>query len=532
MKKLIPLLLSFTLVFSLLAGCGSAGTSDSGQAQDGGSSADGDQKVLYHAYASQPYITLDPRIENSNGVMVLHNVYETLTHYNDQTGEVEPLLATEWSSNDDGTEWTFKIREDVKFHDGTSMTAANVAASINKVKELGMGASYIWDAVTDIEAVGDYEVQFTCAYAASVDLIASAAYASYIVSDEALNQETEWFNQGNDGGTGPYSISQATGDTVVLQAYEDYRDGWQENQYKNVIIKEVPESSARRQLLETGEAQITSLLSSTDEAALKEMTDKVRVESFETYTNVLILLNHEKEPTSNADFRRALAYAFPYEDTIENVLEGNGAQSSGLVPSGLWGHSDDLMKYTTDLDKAKEYLDKSGVDTDGLSLILTYATGMDEYNNWAQLYQVNLKQLGIDLTLSPMEWDSQWNMGRATSPEDRQDLLVYMWWPDYASPESWFTNMVRSEENISFNLGYIKDEEYDALIDEAIQNTANNREKAEENYIEIQEKLVENSDFIFPYDKISTYVISNSIDGVYENPAYASCINYYNVTEK
>ena len=64
--------------------------------------------------------------------MVLHNVYETLTHYNDATGEVEALLAKDWSVNETGDVWVFNLRDDVTFHDGTPMTAANVVKSINK----------------------------------------------------------------------------------------------------------------------------------------------------------------------------------------------------------------------------------------------------------------------------------------------------------------------------------------------------------------------------------------------------------------
>lgn len=77
-----------------------------------------DADVLYHACYSEPYVTLDPSAEQSNGIRILYNVYETLTHYDDKTGEVIPKLAVEWSSNADATEWVFKLRNDVQFHDG------------------------------------------------------------------------------------------------------------------------------------------------------------------------------------------------------------------------------------------------------------------------------------------------------------------------------------------------------------------------------------------------------------------------------
>ena len=526
MKKRICLVLAVIMLLSLTA-CG--GSAPQSTASD---NAAAETAVLYHAYASQPYVTLDPRSENSNGVMVLHNVYETLTHYNAETGEVEPLLATDWTTNEDGTVWVFHLRDDVDFHDGTHMTAENVARSINKTKEIGMGAAYIWDLVTGIEATGEYEVTFTCEYASPVDLIASAAYASYVISDAAVDQDIDWFNAGNDGGTGPYTIAQANGDTCVLKAYDGYRGGWNDNQYKNVIIKEVPESNARRQLLETGEAQLTSMLSGTDVTALREMKDKVSISSFESFTNVVIMLNHESSPTDNADFRRALAYAFPYEETITNVLDGNAVASHGLVTGGLWGHDDTIPAFKCDMDKAKEYLDKSGVDPSDMTVKLTYATGKEEYNSWAQLYQVNLKQLGINLELSPMEWDSQWELAKSTNPDDRQDMFVFMWWPDYASPESWFTSLVRGEDDIAFNLGYIKDDNYDALIQDAIQNVSTDREKAAADYIEIQKDIVENADIMTLYDTINIYATSNNVEGVYENPAYPSAVYYYNVLMK
>ena len=273
MKKLFSLILAGLMALSLAACGGSGSTGGSAQASK-------DNKVLYHVYNTAPYVTLDPSTEYSNGVMVLQNVYETLTRYNPETGDLDPLLATEWKENEDGTVWTFQLRDDVNFHDGTHMTAQQVVNSFRRSMELGQGGAYIWDAVLEsnggkVEATGEYEVTITCGYPCAIDLVVSAGYAAYIMSDSVIEQPTEWFNEGHDGGTGPYTIAQATGDSVVLKAYEDYRGGWQDNQYKNVMIKEVAESSARRQMMETGEAQLSSEFSATDLDALKAQTDKV-----------------------------------------------------------------------------------------------------------------------------------------------------------------------------------------------------------------------------------------------------------------
>lgn len=259
MKRSLVLILAVILVASLFAGCGQGGGTTAGA-------------ILYYAYDQEPYLTLDPSVENSNGVCVLQNVYETLTRYNDQTGEVEPYLATSWTHNDEGTVWDFTLREDVNFHDGTKMNANAVKKSIDRTIRLGKGASFIWANIENIEVVSDYVVRFNCSSPTSVDLLASAAYAAYIMSESACDRDSDWFNseEGNDGGSGPYVVkSLVTGDQVIITAYDGYWREWKENSYKTVVIKKYMESGTRRQLLETGDAQISYNFSTTDIAALK-----------------------------------------------------------------------------------------------------------------------------------------------------------------------------------------------------------------------------------------------------------------------
>ena len=530
-ERLISLLLGAFLLSALLAGCGSSGEPAAEGSGETPAAASGED-VLYHCYNSLPYITLDPSVEYSNGIITLQNVYETLTRYNSETTEVDPLLATSWSSNEDGTEWTFQLRDDVTFHDGSPFTSADVKASIDRTKSLGQGASYNWDCVDEVECTGDYEVVFRLNTPAPLDLIASAGYASYIMSEEVVDKDTEWFNEGNDGGSGPYMISQADTDTVVLSAYENYWGGWDDSQYKTVLIKEVDESSARRQMLETGEAQLSSNFSSTDLLAMREETDTLTVVPAETFTNAIGFLNSVKAPCDNVDFRKCLQYAFPYKDAVEGVLDGNAAYAVGLVTAGLWGHDDSLPVYTTDLDKAAECLEASGVDTSGgIDLEVTYMSGNASYDSILQLWQSNLKPMGINLNLRSMEWDAQWDEAQATDPAERQDIFVMLWWPDYASPNSWFDSLIHSEDAPYYNLAYINDPEIDGWIEEADSLAATDRDAAADLYIKVQKKLYDDAYLVQMYDEGHTYVISNAItvDGVIENPAYATAVPYYHI---
>ena len=531
MKKYLSLGLAALMLAVVFAGCGgNANSQTPGGNQAGGT---GNSDVFYHTVASEPYITLDPSAENSNGVYVLQNVYDTLTRYNNETNEIEPWLATEWSQNEDGTVWEFKLREGVTFHDGSSLDAAVVKKSIDRTMTLGLGAAYIWDPVESIEVVDDMTVQFTCSEPAAVDLIASAAYAAYIISDAACDQDSDWFNSpdGNDGGSGPYTVrSLAAGDQVVLTAYDGYWQEWKEGSYKNVLIKKSAESSVRRKLLESGEAQMGDGLSSTDLNAVKQ-DENLNVVYETTYDNIVIFFNTEKAPMDNENFRIALSYAFPYQEVVEQVLENRGAQSRGMVPPGLWGHSEDVLQYSFDLEKAKEHLELSGVDTANLSLEFAIQSGSSDYRDLAQLWQVYLKQIGVNIEIRERNWDSHWEYAKNPKAEERQDIFVMIWWPDYASPISWFQSLLHSEEDVFFNLSYIKDPALDAKIEEANSLTATDRDKAEQIFIEIQQEVLEKAYMLFPYDRVVAAVVSKSVEGYVRNPAYPTAVRYFDITK-
>ena len=193
--------------------------------------------------------------------------------------------------------------------------------------------------------------------------------------------------------------------------------------------------------------------------------------------------------------------------------------------------SSDLTKYTFDLDKAKEYLDKSGVDPSKITLSVTYMNGYDEYSSFLQLYQSNLKKLGITLELHSMEWDEQWSEAQAANANDRQDMTVMIWWPDYASPSSWFDSLIHSEDSVVYNLAYINDKNLDSMIEEADKLTVTDRDKAVSLYKDIQNKLADEAYIINMYDQTRTYMLSKTITGVHENPAYSTAIQYYDVTK-
>lgn len=315
------------LVALTLSGCGGSDT---------GEDTVGDQpKIAFYAFNSEPILDWDPSVEYSNGIVVLNNIYETLLRYEPLSEEVIPVLATEYSKSDDGLTWTFKIREGVKFHDGTDLNAEAVKISIDRTMELGQGAAFIWDPVEEIVVRDEYTVDFKLTYPAPLDLIASSGYAAFIMSPQAIEANPEdWFSQGNEAGTGPYMLqSFKMGDEVVMTKFDDYWKGWEGDHFDKVVIKKVPETASRRQLVEKGEADVTMELPYEDIEALKG-NPAVNVMDVPSFQNLLAFLNTEKAPLDDKLVRQALSYAFPYGDVVEYAMGGYATQGRGSIPAG------------------------------------------------------------------------------------------------------------------------------------------------------------------------------------------------------
>ena len=270
------------------------------------------------------------------------------------------MLAESYEKSDDGLTWTFKIRQGVKFHDGADLNAEAVKYSIDRTMRMQQGASYIWMAVSSIDVVDEYTVQFNLEWPSPMDLVVSTGYAAYILSPQSVtSDDSEWFSSGKECGTGPYMLqSQVPGDEVVLTRNEEYWNGWEGEHFDKVVIKKVTETSSRRQMIEKGEADVTLYLPYEDIEALREKEGVALYEEI-SYMNVASYFNTKKAPLDNKKVRQALSYAFPYGDVIKYVLGGFGSQGRGPVPAGLWGHGAELFQYSHNMGQGQSPVGRS-----------------------------------------------------------------------------------------------------------------------------------------------------------------------------
>lgn len=515
-KKKTALLLVLVLLISVFAsGCG-------GEKID----ASEENEILFMANYCAPVVDWDPSIAFSIESLVLANFYETLLRYDERADEFIPILATEYSKSDDGLVWTFKIREGVEFHDGSLMDANDVEYSLNRSKDMNKGGSFIWDPVNSIKATDDTTVEIMLEYAAPLDLIVSCVYSAFIMNPEQAEQGTDWFQEGNEAGTGPYMLqSQVPGDEVILTAFGNYWGGWEGEHFDKVVIKNIGENSSRRQMIESGEADITNALMVEDLKVL-ENNPNVTVYQSDSFANTIGFINTKAKPFDNKLVRQAVNHAFPYDDIITYVSQGYGTRATGPVPTSMWGSLEEPM-YEYDLEKAKELLTEAGYPDGGFDMTIGYISGLEDRKRTAELFKSELEKLGIKVDIIGMPWDQLWEKAKSTDPEDRPDWLSIAWWPDVVTPASWFKALYYTEDSIFFNLGYYSNPELDKLVDEADVLSGIDRDAAALKYQEAGRLLNEDAVSTYITDGKSIYTISNSLKNFSESPAYPYVLFFY-----
>lgn len=501
---------------------------------DGGTTGAADADTFTYSVTSEVMIGWDPATGYSNEVIALHNTYETLTRYNAETQEVEPLLATSWESSEDGLTWTFTLQDGVTFHTGNPLTAEAAKAAIERTMELGESASYIWAAVKKIDTPDDHTLVFHLSYPSPLDLVSSGTYAAYIYDTTAAGDQDlgEWFAEGNDAGTGPYMTTEYNpGEEIELrlEAYPDYWGGWDGDHYERYVFRVTPEANTAAQLLRSGEVSMVERLSPQLWESFQgdEGFQTVAAPSWQT---LLAMLNTADGPLADIRVREAVAKAVDYTGMIA-ALQGAAEPLSGVVPPGLWGHAEGL-EYQQNLDEAASLLDQAGYGPNGdpLTLDLTYVKGDADEELVSTLMKSNLADLNIDLQVQGLQWETQWDKAKSQDTGERQDILIFYWWPDYPDPVSWFYSLFRTEDKPFFNLAYYSNPQLDAAIDDASVVTATDRDQAISMYEQMQQDLAQDVPAIPLYTQTYQRTLLAGIEGFTDNPAYPNVVWAYDLT--
>lgn len=403
MKKKVVMLMA-AMMAAVLVGCGGSG-GESQQGQAGNSSGTGTETKESNSGKDSLTIATDVDVDTlhpsdfSTTVehTILSQLYDTLMFMNpDGAHEPEPRIAEDYEISEDGMDYTFHLRDDVTFHDGTALTSADVKFSL----ELYMDSEYQGAQVIGLESVETPDdTTVVCHLDAPYSPFLLGVCQVSIASKEYFEKSEDDFVN-NPIGSGPYKFAgREKGSKVSLEAYDGYYRG--EAAIKNVTFEVIPDQSTTAVALKTGEIDFASIESST--IAQLAGDDAIQVEEVGNSGFTYVSMNTEKAPFDDVKVRQAINYAVNRENVVAVCYDDEAEVNSNICSKDRFGYSDDQPQYTYDPDKAKELLKDAGLSTPyDLGTILV----AEKYSNIATVLQSDLKAVGLEVEIDVKEFNA------------------------------------------------------------------------------------------------------------------------------
>jgi peptide/nickel transport system substrate-binding protein len=363
-------------------------------------------------------LTMDPHSQNEGPTHTLnHHIYETLVGRADD-GTLLPRLATEWGiSEEDDSVWVFKIREGVKFHDGTAMTAEDVVFSLDRARTPPSGMAALHAAVEEVTAVDDTTVHVRMSGPAPLyvqnltnTFIMSKAWAEANGVETAPNFAAgeEAFSVRNTNGTGPYMLVERDPEVrTVLKVFEGH---WGDAPaVTEIIYTPISEAATRVAALLSGEVDIVQDVPVQDIARL-EQTDGIKVVrgpenrniffSYDMTSEKLASSNAADNPFAKPQVREAMAAVIDREAIKQVVMRGESQPSAAPLPPFVNGWTEEMHAFPTpDVARATELMAEAGYP-DGFTVTLNCPN--DRYLNDEAICQAlvgMLARINIDTSL-------------------------------------------------------------------------------------------------------------------------------------
>jgi peptide/nickel transport system substrate-binding protein len=408
------------------------------------------QEIVFTYATSQETMTFDPAIAlDETELANVMNTYEPLV-YPVKGKAPKPWLAERWEASEDGLVYTFYLRKGVKFHDGTELTAEDVAFSMDRMLRLKKGYSWLWVGVLDpgdTKVIDKYTVAFhlnepfgpfiatlVLFFIMNEDLIMANIKPGEFGKFGDYGQE---FLATADAGSGPYMVeSVELGDRITFRKFEDYWRGWEENQIDKIRWLVIPERATQVAMLKKGDADMVDQWLSPETYKDLAATPGVVVQEDPNPQLYFFHMHNKKPPLDCIYVRKAISYAYDYETTIKDIFKG-GVQAQGPVPILMPGHNPDVVVYRRDIEKAKEYLQKSKYSLEELKKMkLTYVwvTGVELERMTGLLLKSNLKEIGLEVEIRGEMWSRIVDM--VTKPETTPHFVAIYHTAKYPSPDS------------------------------------------------------------------------------------------------
>ena len=509
-KKLCMLLLAVSITV-VLGGC------QDGKAKGEGSQANGSSQETEAEPTMGGSIvvgipqdledSLDPHKAVAAGTKeVLFNIYEGLVKP-DSEGNYTDAVAESHSISDDGKVYTFKLREHVKFHDGTEVTVDDVKYSIERCAGINGNGTPLVAAFSNVEKVETPD-------ASTVEISLKEADTEFLayLTVAVVPEHCEDLDK-NPVGTGPfYYESRSPQENIVIQKFEDYWDTEGQAYLDEVTFKVVGDSNAIVTGLKAGSLDMYPRINSTQSAQIADDED---LKIYEGGMNLIqaLYLNNAQEPFDDVRVRQALCYAVNRQEVLDMTADGKGTIiGSSMFPAFEKYYMPELAdKYPQDIEKAKELLKEAGYP-DGFEMTITVPNNYQQHIDAAQVLAEQLKQVGIKAEIQLVEWDS-W-LSDTYADRQFQSTVVGLD-ASYLSARALLERFASDSEKNFINYS---NPEYDALYEQVTRSTDDAEQVSL--YKEMETLLADDAANVYIQDMASEVVLRKNYGGYEFYPLY------------
>ncbi|BCH35467.1 twin-arginine translocation pathway signal protein [Mesorhizobium sp. L-8-10] len=451
--------------------------------------------------------------------ILMFNVYDTLVLSRQGGAGVVPHLAESWET--DGKTYTFKLRTDVKFQSGNPLTADDVVFSLDRMKTIGQGLSYLFAQVEKAEAVDAGTVKFTLSQPYSPFV---SALLRLPIVDKKLVMENlgagdgdmkDWgqaYLSTHGAGTGAYTVtSHNPQQETVMAKNPAYFLGVPAKAPDTVRFRYGLEAATVRTLISQGEHDISS------QWLPPEVLKSLAAEGAQVLTEsggagFYVKMNTAKKPFDDQNCRLAMSNAFDYATAIKMVAitdtVSQGSPATGALPVGMLGALPETDAYKRDLDAAKKYLAACQYKPDEFTVELSWVGEVPLEERFALLMQANFAEIGIKSEVKKIPWALFTE--QVTKPENTPNISQVFVNAVTGDPDTLIYGMYHSSAVGTWQSPeYLKDAKVDELLDKGRVVTSDEERAAV--YTEVGNRLRELAPTIFAYDQNSVFAASKRV---------------------
>lgn len=511
---------SILVIFALaLVGCSAGGSKTNNESSDNKQQkiVKKDGKDITIAVAAD-FTTMDPYDTNDTlSYSVQKTMLQGLIGF-DKDMKVVPVLAEEYSSNDEATEFTFKLRKGITFHDGTPFNAEAVKVNLDRATNPNstLIRSSLFSVIKETVVVDEYTVKVILSEPFGAMINTFAHPAAMMISPKAIAEYGDNVAQ-HPVGTGPYVFKDwQPGDHLTVVKNSDYWNATG-NEVDSITFKPTPENGTRIAMLQAGDADLIYPVPTESIDSIKGK-EGIIVENDPSIVVYYLSMNTMKKPFDDVRVRQAINYAINKDAFIGVVHNGYASPLKSVIAPNTQFYSEQ-KGYDFDLEKAKKLMAEAGY-ADGFTTTL-WGSNASSTMKAMEFLQQQLAQINIKVKIESMESgtlaDKIWNV---QTPEEAEIELYYGGWSPSTGDADWGIRPLLGGANSfppsSYNTAYYNNEEVNQLIGDALK-TADSSERGKI-YAKIQEKIWKDAPWAFLAVTDTTYGHKNYLKGAFVLP--------------